>query len=128
MPFIDVSVHPELRPGEAAAVADLVTRAMVDIMGKRRVVTAVRVHADPSVTWTIGGSPAGDRTVYLEARITAGSNGPEEKAQLIAELHRGLNELLGGIAEASYLVIHELPADAWGYGGHTQAGRQAGPG
>jgi 4-oxalocrotonate tautomerase len=36
-----------------------------------------------------------------------------------------LEEVAGPVAEVSYLVIHELPADAWGYGGLSQAARQA---
>ena len=30
------------------------------------------------------------------------------------------------LAEASYLVVHELPAESWGYAGVTQAARAAG--
>jgi 4-oxalocrotonate tautomerase len=37
-----------------------------------------------------------------------------------------LNELLGPLAEASYIIVRELPAEDWGYGGHTQAARRVG--
>ncbi len=35
-----------------------------------------------------------------------------------------LKELLGPLPAASYVAIHEIPADAWGYDGLTQAARK----
>ena len=31
----------------------------------------------------------------------------------------------GGLAEASYIVIHEIPGGSWGYDGKTRAARAA---
>ena len=36
-----------------------------------------------------------------------------------------MSELLGPLHEASYVHVHDVPADAWGYGGRTQAHRRA---
>ncbi len=42
-----------------------------------------------------------------------------------AELHRQLSVGATLLHEASYVIVRELPAADWGYGGHTQAHRQA---
>jgi len=64
-------------------------------------------------------------TARLEISITAGTNTAEEKQEFIGEAHRLLREHLGGLEEASYVVVRELPAGDWGYGGRTQADRFA---
>ena len=58
-------------------------------------------------------------------KITAGTNSESDKGALIARLNRLLREELGGLAEASYIVIHEVPAGSWGYSGITQAARKS---
>jgi len=43
---------------------------------------------------------------------------------MIAETSAMLKRLLGEMQAASYVVIHEITADAWGYDGLTQAQRK----
>lgn len=124
MPYIDLMVHPELTPTQAERLAEGITDAMCEIMGKRREVTVVRVARADCLNWSIGGRPSARATAYLDVKITEGSNGQEEKARLIGHLDRLLRDTLGDLAEASYVVIHELPADNWGYAGTTQAARR----
>ncbi|HEY0722133.1 MAG TPA: tautomerase family protein [Gammaproteobacteria bacterium] len=123
MPYIDLLVHPGVTAAQAAALTHGITEAMVTIMGKRREVTAVRVAAAGATHWSIGGKSCTGQTAYLEVRITAGTNTTEQKAALLQQLHTLLSEQLGDIAEASYFVIHEIPAENWGYAGLTQAAR-----
>ena len=68
----------------------------------------------------------GSSSVLAEVKNTAGTNSREEKAALLQRLHRLLVDTLDELAEASYIVIHELPAENWGYAGLTQAARAAG--
>jgi 4-oxalocrotonate tautomerase len=81
----------------------------------------------PAARWHIGGAPAEQPTALLEISITQGTNTQEEKAAFIqaafAELRR---QLAGGgvLAPASYVVVRELPARDWGYGGITQWARK----
>jgi 4-oxalocrotonate tautomerase len=91
-------------------------------------VTAVRIGGTEAY-WSIGGESSDSTTAYLDAKITAGSNSAEEKGALLQRLHALLVDTMGELAEASYLVVHELPAENWGYAGVTQAARAAaGPG
>jgi 4-oxalocrotonate tautomerase len=125
MPYVDLKIHPVPTTEQAKVLADGVTRAMADIAGKRREVTAVHVTAADTALWTIGGEQSREPTAYVDVKITSGTNTPEEKAALLGQLHRLLLESLGGLAEASYIVIHELPAENWGYAGLSQAERAA---
>ncbi|MBW9264469.1 MAG: tautomerase family protein [Candidatus Thiodiazotropha sp. (ex. Lucinisca nassula)] len=104
----------------------MTTRLIEEIMGKRRSVTAVMVQSLPSANWAIGGEALNDhlRAAQVDITITAGTNTAEEKAGMIDAVHQMLNDRVGPLAEASYVVIHEVAADAWGYAGLTQQSRQ----
>jgi 4-oxalocrotonate tautomerase len=55
--------------------------------------------------------------------VTEGTNTPAEKAAMVAATHAALAEALPGLPEATYVVIREIAAEGWGYGGRTQAER-----
>jgi 4-oxalocrotonate tautomerase len=126
MPYIDLRIHPAPNDEQAAALARGVTDIMANVAGKRREVTAVRIGAGGAALWTIGGVSCATTTAYVDLKITAGTNSREEKAGLVRHLHRLLSDTFGELAEASYVVVHELPAENWGYAGLTQAARAAG--
>ena len=44
--------------------------------------------------------------------------------QFIAEGHALLTATLGTLPEATYVVVHEIPAQAWGYAEKTQEARR----
>lgn len=103
-------------------------RLLTELLGKRGEVSAVCISTLPAPGWSIGGEildPTRCTPVYAEVKITAGTNRTDEKARFIAELHALLQATLGGMPEASYIVIQELAAGDWGYGGRTQAARKS---
>jgi len=126
MPYAELIVEPRPTTEQAILLARGITEALAEETRKRREVTAVRLAGSDTLLWTIGEEPAVLPTAFLEIKITQGSNGPEEKASLIDRLQRLLSETLGGLAEASYIVVHEVPAESWGYAGVTQAARAGG--
>jgi 4-oxalocrotonate tautomerase len=126
MPFAELRIQPLPNERQAAFITGAVTDALEAVAGKRREVTAVRVDAGAAARWTIGGEMCGGTTAYVDVKITQGTNSRAEKAALIARLHRILEDTLGELAEASYIVIHELPAESWGYAGLSQAARASG--
>lgn len=83
----------------------------------------VLVEQVPLSGWSVGGEPV-TWAAQVDAIISAETNTSEEKARFIAETSRLLKDVLGsGLAEVSYVVIHEVPNDSWGYDGLTQAHR-----
>lgn len=124
MPYIDVNIQPKVSPRQAESLASGITDAMENIMRKKRAVTAVRVESQDG-NWWIGGDAVAQPTAYVDIKITAGTNSEADKAELLRHLHDLFNQTLGDLAEASYFVIDELPADAWGYAGISQKERFA---
>lgn len=123
MPYVSLNIQPPPSREQAARLAEGITSALAEETGKRRAVTAVRISAEPALLWTINASPTQSTTAFLDVKITAGTNSEPEKAALLTRLHALLESTLGPLAEASYLVIHELPAECWGYAGLSQADR-----
>ncbi|CAO4144906.1 hypothetical protein LPLAFNJD_LOCUS1810 [Methylorubrum aminovorans] len=125
MPFVRLTIAG-LETGPAI-VADLqrgITALMAEVLGKRADLTAVLVEAAPAGGWSVGGAAVAP-AAHVEARMTQGTNTAEEKAQFVAAAHDLLVRTLPGpLPLATYVVVQEVPADAWGYGGLTQAARR----
>ena len=59
---------------------------------------------------------------HLDVKVTEGTNTPVEKASFVSEAMKLLRSVLGtGLNPVTYVVIHEVPAGAWGWDGLTQA-------
>ena len=128
MPTLNLLLCPpqpaELRRQLAQALTDITARTLA----KRAEVTAVLIDERQPAQWFIGGRTPTKPTALLDISITAGTNTAEQKAAFIQQAHALLAEVLGeagALEEASYVVVHELPAGDWGYDGRTQLARQA---
>lgn len=127
MPTLTLKTCPPQDAPRRRALAEALTRITAQTLGKRPEVTAVIIDGLPAGQWFIGGQPPQRATAWLEICITAGTNTAAQKAAFIeaafAELH---HQLAPGQAleAASYVIVHELPASDWGYGGCTQQARR----
>lgn len=128
MPYVNIRVaRSDLSDEQRLALAGRTTDVMVDILGKRRELVAVEIVENEPAGWYIGGSCLAEQNQtsgYLEAKITQGTNTAAQKAQAVQALNLMLKDVLGDLAEASYVTLHEVSADAWGYDGRTQAARR----
>lgn len=124
MPFINVKVAGD--PLEGRQIADIqrgITDLMVDVLQKVGPLTAVLVEHVPLGGWSVGAQPVG-RAAQVDAIVSAGTNTPEQKARFIAGAMALLKDVLGpDLAEVTYVVVHDLPKDSWGYNGLTQEAR-----
>lgn len=126
MPTLNLKVSPLQNPDRYQALAHALTAITATHLGKRAEVTAVMIDDLPSARWYVGGREPGP-TAMLEISVTQGTNTAQEKAAFIeaafAELQR---QLAHGarLEEASYVIVREVPATDWGYGGQTQRARQ----
>lgn len=122
MPTLQLHLFPAAPPALQAELAASLTALTQRVLGKRPEVTAVLVR--PLVAgWFIGGAPINEPTALLEIDITAGTNTAQQKAEFVNAAHEELRRRLGGLAAASYVIVRELAATDWGYGGHTQRAR-----
>jgi len=127
MPTLVLKLTPLQNPERYEALASALTDLTVQLLGKRREVTAVVIDDLPAARWHIGGAPVAQPTALLDISITQGTNTEEEKATFIAAALAELQRQLAGdgaLAAASYVVVRELPASDWGYGGRTQQARR----
>lgn len=125
MPFIDIRLNKELSSEQYDRLAREVTLNMDSIMGKRKEVTSVLINSLQQAPWTIDSKGLQKPTAYVDIKITQGTNTEQEKAELISVIYQLLQSVLGELEEASYIVIHEINAGDWGYGGLSQAARKA---
>ncbi len=126
MPFINVRLAgPALEPQQIARIQQTITSLMAEVLRKKAELTAVLVEHISGGSWSVGGQPVAV-AAHIEAKMTAGVNSPDEKASFIAEAHKLLKDVLGpDLPIATYVVLHEVQPDAWGYAGLTQAHRAA---
>jgi 4-oxalocrotonate tautomerase len=127
MPTLIVKLAP--LPSEAVQqrLAEALTALTVATLDKREAVTVIVFEPVPAVQWWIGGRRVDRATAMLDIRVTAGTNTAEQKARFIEAADAVLQRHLApdaALAEASYVVVHELPATDWGYDGLTQRARQ----
>jgi 4-oxalocrotonate tautomerase len=129
LPYITITVAGQtLDQEQTNTLIAETTRLMHEVMGKRVDVTSVRIEEVSGRQWAIGGALVGEgglAAAHMDIKVTAGTNSADEKAEMVAAGYRLMQDVLGVIHEACYVVIHELPADAWGFGGQTQAARAA---
>lgn len=128
MPVLNLKIAPLQNPERYQALAGALTRITAELLGKRPEVTAVIVDDLPAARWHIGGRPAMNPTALLEISITTGTNTAAQKAAFVDAAYSELKRQLagGGVLDAaSYVIVREVPAADWGYGGVTQAARRA---
>ena len=127
MPLITVTVsspHPQM-PSKAAIAAE-VSRLSSNILRKDPQVTAIIVTSVPPEDWFCGGRSLAEQqraSVWLDIHITDGTNTKDEKAAFIAETYAAFGRLLGPLHEESYVHVHDVRDDAYGFGGLTQGRR-----
>lgn len=129
MPTLQLRIAPPQNPERYTALAQALTALTALVLGKRPEVTAVLVDDLPAARWHIGGRVTTETTALLQIDITAGTNNEAEKAAFVTQAFAELQRQLGAgqpLAQASYVIVRELPATDWGYGGHTQAARRGG--
>jgi 4-oxalocrotonate tautomerase len=124
MPFVNIKIAGlTLAPEQVQRLQSEATRLMVEVMRKNFQLTAVLVEQVAASGWTVGGAPV-KVAAHLDVKVTAGTNTPDEKRRFIAEATDLLRAVVGpALNPVTYVVVHDIAADAWGYGGLTQAAR-----
>ena len=127
MPFIHIKLAGmDLTDTQRLALQAGMTDRMARLMAKQAELTAVLVERLDVSGWSIGAAPV-PVAAHVDAFVTAGTNDEKQKLAFIGNVHDLLRELCGaGLPLATYVIVHEVPASDWGYGGQTQAARRNG--
>ncbi|HEX2554813.1 MAG TPA: tautomerase family protein [Microvirga sp.] len=130
MPLLTLKVSHSEGPALVRPLAEAVTDLTASVLRKKRDLTAVVADVVPPDQWTIGGRTLAEQGVAsfaLEIRVTAGTNPDAEKAAYVEAVFDLMRRRLGPLHDASYVIVQDVPAEAWGFGGRTQAARYAAP-
>ncbi|WP_426233522.1 tautomerase family protein [Pararhizobium sp. DWP3-4] len=104
-------------------IAALLSRLTAEILHKDPGVTAVLVESAEPGDWIVAGSSVADQkvgTFYVEVSITEQTNTKDETTEWVRRVYDEMNALVGPVHEASYVLVHAVDGDAYGYGGLTQ--------
>lgn len=125
MPFVRATILP---PGDDPQLVGRLqaglARLAIETLGKAGDLVSVLIEPIRRGCWHVGGTAAAI-AAHVTITVTAGTNSSDQKAAFIAQTHALLYELLGeALPEATYVVVEEIAADSWGYGGATAAVRR----
>jgi 4-oxalocrotonate tautomerase len=126
MPFLNVLVAAPASPALTAKIAATLQALTRLHLQKDPALMAIAVqHVSPE-QWFVGASSlAAQRkaSFWLDIKVTDATNTKGEMAAYISAVYAALGELLGPLHHESYVLVHPVPANAYGYGGQTQERR-----
>ena len=123
MPMITIHHTGKSDAALSRRLAEQVTDLTRIHLKKDPAVTAIAVIAVNPEHWFAGGrSLAGQKlaTFWLDIKVTDATNTKGEMSSYIDAVFATLSGTLGPTHSESYILIHEVPAAAYGFGGQTQ--------
>jgi 4-oxalocrotonate tautomerase len=123
MPILNLKISAHPSPELVTAASELLLELTTRILHKKREVTSIAIDFVPPEHWVVGGrtlAAQGKRSFYLDIKVVDGTNTKDEKAAYVAAVFEAFAKLLGDLHDESYLHVHDVRADAYGYGGRTQ--------
>lgn len=125
MPIITVryATKNAVTPRDVASVA---SEASTSHLRKQADLTAVIAEPADPAHWFIAGKSVAEHDLasfWLEIRVVEGTNTKQERERFIAAVFEAMGQLLGPVHHESYVHVHEVRADAYGFGGRTQERR-----
>ncbi|TVO58078.1 tautomerase family protein [Denitromonas halophila] len=126
MPYLHLRLAAAASDTLAEKASAVLLEHTTTLLGKKPDVTAIRVEFVDPKYWRIGGTPlvkSGRGAFHLDIKITDGTNTKAQKASYVQRVFDDLSALLPACDPTSYIVIDDVRADAWGFGGRTQEAR-----
>ncbi len=123
MPYLNVRISTPPSQRVAKEVSESLLAHTSEILGKNPELTSISVDFVDPEFWFVGGQNIKQLdavTFYLDIKITDGTNTKAQKANYIKAVFTDMEAILGPIKPASYIVIHDVGADSWGFQGNTQ--------
>jgi len=123
MPYLNVRIAAAESTEIAEKIVSILMKHTSEVLGKKPEVTSIDLSFVSPEYWFVGGvavSATQATTFYLEIKITSGTNTKKEKAEYVKKVFAEVESVLGRVTPASYIVIHDVSADSWGFEGKTQ--------
>lgn len=129
MPLLTLDIcSAPLTPDQRHQLQRGLTHLMASRLGKVAHLTVVQLRetSDRSL-WSVDGRPMAhdEWGASLHVAITEGTNTLPQHSDFLAAAHELLQTAMGRPPSAPlYILLNNVPAAHWGYGGRTQASRQ----
>ncbi len=126
MPILNLKVSAHRSPALTRTLSEGHVEATARILRKNPEITAVAVDYVSPEDWIVGGRSLAEQkkaSFWLDIKVVDGTNTKDEKALYMAEVFALMGRVLGDLHPESYVLVHEVPADAYGFGGLTQEHR-----
>jgi 4-oxalocrotonate tautomerase len=123
MPIINVKLSRASEPELVRRVSETVLDLTTGVLHKKREVTSIALDFVPPEHWVVAGQTLAAQnrsSFYLDIKVVSGTNTKDEKAAYVAAVFSAFRDLLGDLHEESYVFVHDVAAEAYGYGGLTQ--------
>ncbi|MFC6283358.1 MULTISPECIES: tautomerase family protein [Polaromonas] len=123
MPILNVKISQPASDRLTHDVSEILLELTTRILRKKRELTSIAIDYVPPEHWVVGGrtlAAQGKNSFYFDIKVVDGTNTKDEKAQYIAEAFAAFGKLLGSLHEESYIYVHDVRAEAYGFGGLTQ--------
>ena len=123
MPYLNVRIATAESAEIAEKIVSILMKHTSEILGKKPEVTSIDINFVSPKLWFVGGTAIGamdEVTFYLDIKVTDGTNTKGEKSEYVKKVFADFESVLGAITPASYIVIHDVRADSWGFQGKTQ--------
>ncbi len=126
MPILNLKVSAPRSASLSRTLSEGLVEATARILRKNPEITAVAIDYVSPEDWIVGGKSLAEQkkaSFWLDIKVVDGTNTKDEKALYLAEVFAFMGCVLGTLHEESYVLVHEVPADAYGFGGVTQEHR-----
>jgi 4-oxalocrotonate tautomerase len=126
MPILNLKVSAPRSASLSRTLSEGLVEATARILRKNPEITAVAIGYVSPEDWIVGGKSLAEQkkaSFWLDIKVVDGTNTKDEKALYLAEVFAFMGRVLGSLHEESYVLVHEVPADAYGFGGLTQEHR-----
>ena len=126
MPILNLKVSANRSASLSRTLSEGLVEATARILRKKPEITAVAIEYVSPEDWIVGGKSLaehGKASFWLDIKVVDGTNTKDEKALYLSEVFGLMRRLLGDVHEESYVLVHEVAADAYGFGGLTQEHR-----
>ena len=123
MPILNVKVSRPASAELTREISETLLELTSRILRKKRELTAITIDYVPPEQWIVGGQSLarqGMNSFYFDIKVVDGTNTKDEKAQYISAAFGAFAQLLGRLHPESYIYVHDVRAEAYGYGDLTQ--------